>query len=338
MLYDVSQLQYDLKSSAWDIPSNRLPQRGKSEREKKKRGFDDEEESYKLDKEVDCVEVTTPEPEVRSWRAVTLGGEVNTTELGDNDNNFSIAHRQLIASIVNRTIHRLSPKQQSQITKMAPKRDRDDDAQGPKVKRVKGGFKVGPENLPDGTWRRKVIKIKKDLIHKAKVKKSYAKVKKTAPLLEKPHVPEPEPSTIIIRAPEEPVRAPSPKPSTETAQDAAVELHPSRQAMLDEPEVEEKPLPPRNSGPKLPRAERKPRTKKPGYFEKEKAIADQKKKEAEERRAEFERREAEKKAKLAERERFRRAMAKARTGGKNGQRKLGRESGVLLEKVRRMVG
>lgn len=41
---------------------------------------------------------------------------------------------------------------------------------------------------------------------------------------------------------------------------------------------------------------------------------------------------------MEERERFRRAMAKARTGGKNGQRKLGRESKVLLEKVRRVVG
>ena len=42
--------------------------------------------------------------------------------------------------------------------------------------------------------------------------------------------------------------------------------------------------------------------------------------------------------KMEERERFRKAMARARTGGKNGQRKLGRESVVLLEKVRRVVG
>ena len=43
------------------------------------------------------------------------------------------------------------------------------------------------------------------------------------------------------------------------------------------------------------------------------------------------------KMKVEERERFRRAMAKARTGGPNGQRKLGRESKVLLEKVKKMV-
>lgn len=41
--------------------------------------------------------------------------------------------------------------------------------------------------------------------------------------------------------------------------------------------------------------------------------------------------------KLQERERFRRAMAKARVGGRNGQRRLGRESEVLLERVRRVV-
>lgn len=79
-------------------------------------------------------------------------------------------------------------------------------------------------------------------------------------------------------------------------------------------------------------------TRRPAYFEKEKAFADQQKEEAAARRAEFERREKEKKEKIEERERFRRAMAKARTGGKNGQRKLGKESKVLLEKVKRMVG
>jgi len=164
-----------------------------------------------------------------------------------------------------------------------------------------------------------VIKIKKDLIHKAKVKKSYAKVKAHEPSLVPAPVAAPEASTIVIQAPAEPI-------------------HPERQAMLDAPEPEEAAPVPRNTGPKPPRAERKPRAKKPGYFEKEQAIAEAKKKEAEERRAEFERRDKEKKMKLAERERFRKAMAKARTGGKNGQRKLGRESQVLLEKVKRIVG
>jgi hypothetical protein len=64
----------------------------------------------------------------------------------------------------------------------------------------------------------------------------------------------------------------------------------------------------------------------------------QKKAEAEARRLEFERRDSEKRQKIEERERFRKAMAKARTGGKNGQRKLGKESKVLLERVKRFVG
>ena len=41
--------------------------------------------------------------------------------------------------------------------------------------------------------------------------------------------------------------------------------------------------------------------------------------------------------KLEERERFRNAMAKARQPGPNGQRRLGRESKVLLEKVKSIV-
>lgn len=102
--------------------------------------------------------------------------------------------------------------------------------------------------------------------------------------------------------------------------------------MLDAPE----PTPlPRQSQPRLSRPWKE---KKPAYFEKEQAFAEQKKAEAEARRLEFERRNQEKKEKIEERERFRKAMAKARTGGKNGQRKLGKESQVLLERVQRMLG
>jgi hypothetical protein len=76
---------------------------------------------------------------------------------------------------------------------------------------------------------------------------------------------------------------------------------------------------------------------RPKYFEKEQAFAAQQKAEAEAKRIERERRDKERSQKIEERERFRKAMAKARTGGRNGQRKLGRESKVLLEKVRRVV-
>jgi hypothetical protein len=40
-------------------------------------------------------------------------------------------------------------------TTMAPKRPLQDDAGGLPPKRQRAGFKVGPDNLPDGTWRRK---------------------------------------------------------------------------------------------------------------------------------------------------------------------------------------
>ncbi|EPE25814.1 hypothetical protein GLAREA_01726 [Glarea lozoyensis ATCC 20868] len=190
---------------------------------------------------------------------------------------------------------------------MAPKRPHDRDAAESAPKKHRSGFKVGPDNLPDGIHRRKVIKIKKDLIHKAKVKKSYAKL-----LAQEP----PTASTI----PE-----PHPEPASQ-------ELHPSRQAMLAAPQET---TPPPSSAQHPPRERRQ---RKPRYFEKEEAYAAQRKAEAEAKREEYERREKEKREKIEERDRFRKAMAKARTGGKNGQRKLGRESKVLLEKVKRAVG
>jgi hypothetical protein len=150
-----------------------------------------------------------------------------------------------------------------------------------------------------------VIKIKKDLIHKAKLKKSYAKLKANDPDL-----------TPSIPAP-----SPDPEPATQ-------ELHPERQAMLDAPRS---PTPP-------PFSQNRRSKGRPKYFEKEQTFAAQQKAEAEANRIERERRDKERSGKIEERERFRKAMAKARTGGKNGQRKLGRESKVLLERVRRVVG
>ena len=198
---------------------------------------------------------------------------------------------------------------------MAPKRPLENEETTSPPRKQRGGFKVGPDNLPDGTWRRKVIKIKKDLIHKAKVKKSYAKIKAQ------------ELSTITEAAVSSEVSAAAP----------AQELHPERQAMLDAPREDTPPPRTSQSFPSRQTTEKR-RNKKPGYFEKEVAFAERKKQEQEERRKEFERREKEKKEKIEERERFRKAMAKARTGGRNGQRKMGRESKVLLERVQKLVG
>jgi len=73
-------------------------------------------------------------------------------------------------------------------------------------------------------------------------------------------------------------------------------------------------------------------------FTKQVKVADARRRETEERCQRIETANRERAEKIKEREKFRKAMAKARTGGKNGQRKLGRESSVLLEKVQRMIG
>ncbi|MCJ1245742.1 hypothetical protein MMC30_002946 [Trapelia coarctata] len=206
-------------------------------------------------------------------------------------------------------------------------------------KKLNKGFSVGPANLPDGTHRRKVQKIKKDLIHKAKLKRSYAKLKAREPL------PTGKPPTYTRS---------SPSPSHKVEADpepANLELHPARQAMLEAPEEANNiPIsttrglhsasnpPPNSSASASTPPTRHSKKPKPIPFEKEAREAQRKKEVAEKRREEIEAARREREKKLEERERFRKAMAKARVGGKNGQRKLGRESQVLLERVRRVVG
>ena len=216
---------------------------------------------------------------------------------------------------------------------MAPQRKQDkseDQHPQSKAKSLKKGFSVGPANLPDGTHRRKGIslgmneelrtnlcpvqKIKQDLIRKAKVKNSYNKLKQREPLDTKPS---------IYSTPPEP--------------SASLELHPERQAMLDDPNpapatqerVDIHQQPPRHK--KAPRPKAVP-------FRKEALLAQQRREENERRRKEYEEASRQRQVKIDEREKFRKAMAKARSGGRDGQRKLGRESKVLLEKVQRMVG
>ncbi|MCJ1278265.1 hypothetical protein MMC21_006080 [Puttea exsequens] len=181
-----------------------------------------------------------------------------------------------------------------------------------KPKRMRKGFSVGPENLPDGTHKRKVQKIKKDLIRKAQIKKSYNKLK------EREQQENPEIGSHGHRA-------------TEAAA-TSLELHPERQAMLDEPDI------PQNepNEPNL-RRQRRPTRPKPVPFEKETRLAQQRSEERERRQKEIEESSRQRHAKLKERERWRKAMEKARVGGRDGKRKLGRESKVLLERVQRMV-
>ncbi|KAI0970180.1 hypothetical protein F4678DRAFT_149287 [Xylaria arbuscula] len=254
---------------------------------------------------------------------------------------------------------------------MAPSKKRpieNDDASGPAAKKHRKGFRVGPENLPDGPWRRKVDKIKKDLIHKAKVKKAYRKIRATelptSSSASKPTLEDGNAGSVTIvrtdaaddaedigdnsgsgdsddeKAEEESGALEPPSP----------QLHPQRQAMLEDDDGNEDGARQidKKDGDTPIEGERKQRSsererpgrqkKKHGYFDKALTVAERKKAEAAERAAEKERRDAERQHKTDERERFRRAMAKARKPGRDGQRRLGRESGLLLEKVKRMVG
>jgi len=176
----------------------------------------------------------------------------------------------------------------------------------------KGGYSVGPANLPDGTYKRKVDRIKQDLIHKAKIKKEFAKVKA------RHEAGNPTSTVPPIEVSEPPQKEP-----------ASLELHPDRQAQLDK-----EPSPEPIENPAKHKGQRRPR---PDPFSKEAQIAKERKEAAERRNREREEAEQQRQRAIQDRERMHRAMRKARTPGRDGKRKLGRESGVLLEKVKRMV-
>ncbi|CDM28702.1 hypothetical protein DTO013E5_870 [Penicillium roqueforti] len=205
---------------------------------------------------------------------------------------------------------------------MAPKRTHDGDAAPvskgePAIKKRKG-FSVGPANLPDGTYRRKTQKIKNDLIHKAKVKKAYAKIK----------------AQELAIAPRKSVYDTTEGDEVETGKDkeeageeaTTLELHPDRIAMLNEPEGERAPAPkpewrPRGEG------KQRERRQKPSAFTRELEFA-------EKRRKAEEARQKEREAKQNERG----ALLRAKRPDQFGKRRLGRESTALLSRVQRMVG
>jgi len=163
----------------------------------------------------------------------------------------------------------------------------------------------------------KVQKIKADLIHKAKVKKSYAKLK-AQELSAGPVKPSyPAQSTKAERDGNED-KGVQPEP-------ASLDLHPDRQAMLDSHPAELNAS--RQQGEGLDMEPRRKRRPKPSPFIKEVKMAEERNKELEAMR------------KLREiREKDRQAMIRARRPDQFGKRRLGRESKVLLNRVKRMVG
>ncbi|KAF9883722.1 hypothetical protein FE257_003014 [Aspergillus nanangensis] len=153
-----------------------------------------------------------------------------------------------------------------------------------------------------------------DLIQKAKVRKAYAKVK-AEELASAPS------KSVYDRADEEIEE----KDGLSPEDSATLELHPDRQAMLNEPEPERPPRPERSQD--RDAQNRRGRRQKPSAFAKEMAIAEQ-------RRQETQRRQEERDFKQKNRE----ATARARRPDQHGKRRLGRESQALLDRVQRVVG
>ncbi|KAM0259030.1 hypothetical protein ACHAQJ_003529 [Trichoderma viride] len=208
---------------------------------------------------------------------------------------------------------------------MAPKRTPEGTDTTSEVTKKKHGFRVGPENLPDGPWRRKVDKIKRDLIHRAKVKKEYAKIKAA------------DQKAAEAKAPtghgEDEVKSSQGDAGEKGEEEEAEKIHPTRQLMLKDEDMAQAGVDPERTT-DFRDGERR-RTRRPGYYDKQLQKAAQRQEEAEMKRREFERRMEERAQKQAERDRFKKAMAKTRD--KDGKKKLGRESVLLLEKVKRLV-
>ena len=206
---------------------------------------------------------------------------------------------------------------------MSLKRRSDESAETQQPHKKRKGFSVGPANLPDGTYKRKTEKIKNDLIQKAKVKKAYAKIKAE----EEAKNQEDANREMIQPESEESVANNS----------VPMELHPDRQAMLDQPEPDQPERPPRSRNNQRSlrededingfRSRRKDRQPKQSRYEKDLKLA-------EDKRAQFQ---AKANAREA-RQKERKAMAKAKRPGKDGKQKLGRQGNVLLSRVERLIG
>ncbi|KAG5961141.1 hypothetical protein E4U56_004038 [Claviceps arundinis] len=216
---------------------------------------------------------------------------------------------------------------------MAPKRPIDSAESEAASKKAKRGFRVGPDNLPDGPWRRKVTKIKKDLIHKAKVKKEYAKIKSREQIKQQ--------STTYKNVDDDADDGGKDQGGDtgrerESAQEEPQEkMHPTRELMLKDEDMAQVGATASSDATTTTRDGSRRRTRRPGYYDKQLSKAEEKRKEEEQRRMEMQRRGEERERKIADRQKFKKAMAK--TVGRDGKKKLGRESNILLDKVKRMM-
>ena len=167
-------------------------------------------------------------------------------------------------------------------------------------------------------------RIKRDIIHKAKIKREYAKVRERELAqqsnLHYQNVYESRDNSAEYQEP----------PSS-------LKRHPERENMINEKSLPTKII---GSGPyhadDLPSGTDYKLRQKPLPFRNEVLQAERLRAEAHVRQKARKEAELQKMQRWQERERIRRAMAKAR-GTRNGKRKLGGESKILLEKVKKIV-
>ena len=181
-------------------------------------------------------------------------------------------------------------------------------------------FQVGPANLPDGTRKRKADRIKEALIQRAKIKQDFEKVKKRK-------LQDGEDGENVSRRD---VYEENEEVENEVATSAAP--HPDRQALMDAPA-----LPQEDEDHGARRRDRRQKRPRENPYSKQITWAQKQKEEADQRRQEREEAERQRQQKIKDREKMQRMIRKAKRPTVDGKRKLGRESGFLLEKVKRMV-
>lgn len=207
------------------------------------------------------------------------------------------------------------------------------------------GFSVGPANLPDGTYKRKVDKIKRTLIHKAKVKKSYSKTLANTNVTSDPNairakmLMEEAEKERLQKQEERAAKEAGAKMDVDQAEDEEDKeptpvVHPARQAAIDAAEEEPKKKELKSVWEPSSPKERRQRRPKTSAYQKEEAIAAQKREDIERAKQEAERRRVEKAQREKEREKRTKAMT-SRT--RNGQFKAGKMSHILLAQIERQM-
>jgi hypothetical protein len=196
-------------------------------------------------------------------------------------------------------------------------------------------FQVGPANLPDGTRKRKADRIKDALIKRAKIKQDFEKVKKRKLQREEEEEGNEVPKRDVYEHTEPEAAAPEPEEQPVVAPGP----HPDRQALMNRtsPQPSEESENYNEFYDEYHNNRKRGRKFKQDPYTKQAFVAGKQREEADQRRQVREGNERQRERKIKERESMQRMMKKAKRPTVDGKMKLGRESGVLLEKVKRMM-